>query len=75
MKAHELARQLLAGPNVPVWAHNPASGDEPIWIESVEGEARHGSCDDNEDVAGADEPIGEPVILLELCEDDGFIFD
>jgi len=72
MKAHELARQLLAGPDVEVWARNPTE-DGPIWVEKIEGTAEHGSCEDNEDEGDeGDEPITKTVVLLELHEDDGF---
>ena len=71
MKAHELAKQLLAGPDVEVWARNLAE-DSPVWIEAIEGICEHGSCEDNAGYDEGDEPITKTVILLELREDDGF---
>jgi len=69
MKAHELAKQLLAGPDVEVWARYPSEHD-PIWVNSIEGMCEHGSCEDNPNEG--DDLITKTVVLLELCEDDGF---
>ena len=75
MTAHELAQKLLDGPDLPVWGRNPENQDYPLRVESVEGEYSHGSCEDNEKVPEGEDPITEPVILLDLQEDDGFLFD
>ena len=71
MLAHELARQLLAGPDVPVMGMRPTR--EPMWLEKI-GKAEHGSCEDNEDLDGSedDKPKTKPAIVFVLNEDDGF---
>jgi hypothetical protein len=72
MNAHELAKQLLAGPDIPVMGLSPTA-DQPLWLEKI-GKAMYGSSDDNEELDGSeeDEPITESVIVLVLHEDDGF---
>lgn len=33
--AHELARQLLAGPDVEVWARNPSDESYPLYVKKI----------------------------------------
>lgn len=68
MNAHELARQLLAGPDIPVMGLGPTT-DQPLWLEKI-GEAIHIEENDELDDIEEDEP--ESVIVLILHEDDGF---
>ena len=75
MKAHELAKKLLEGPDLPVWAKNPTQQDYPLYLDGIEGTGEHGSCEDNDEVAEGEDPITTDVILLDFCEDDGFILD
>ena len=72
--AHELARQLLAGPDVPVMGSKQTDPDrEPMWLEKI-AKAEYGSCEDNEELDGSedDKPQTKPVIVLVLNDDDGF---
>lgn len=71
--AHELARQLLAGPDVEVWARNPSDESYPLYVKKIEGIGQYGSADDNEDYEEGDETSTTDVILLDMDEDDGFI--
>jgi len=73
MKAHDLAKKLLEGPNNPVWARNPTQADYPLFLDGVEGEGEHGSCEDNEGLEEGDDPATTQVVLLTLCEDDGWL--
>ena len=41
--AHELARQLLAGPDVEVWARNPSDESYPLYVKKIEGIGQYGS--------------------------------
>ncbi len=68
MNAHELARQLLAGPDIPVMGLDPAT-DQPLWLEKI-GKATHIEENDELDDIEEDEP--KSVIVLILHEDDGF---
>lgn len=46
--AHELARQLLAGPDVEVWARNPSDESYPLYVKKIEGIGQYGSADDEQ---------------------------
>jgi hypothetical protein len=71
VNAHELAKQLLAGPDIPVMGLCPTA-DQPLWLEKI-GKAIHDSSVDNEELDGSEEkPVTQSVIVLVLHEDDGY---
>jgi hypothetical protein len=71
MKAHELARQLLAGPDVEVMALDPESPDYPLHINGVkEQNAMFCECDDWDEDS---DDNGHQVVTLKIDTTDGIL--
>jgi len=71
MKAHDLAKLLLAGPNVEIMVMHPDEPDYPLHINGIQNQnANFCECDEfDED----DEDCGEQVVTLEVDTTDGVL--
>lgn len=75
MKAHDLARKLLEGPDVEVFIEHPSEPDYPLRIDGVLRQGEYSPYDEDEYREENEEepPPGEPVVILDQTEHDGVL--